>query len=164
MEGFDDLIFLCTPVLMIKDVLLTNTASWDRNNAQGLLRFCLHQPQRDLNMLELNSLVHPAGLAGLLGPFPSSWKGNSFGYRARKSQTLPSALRRAPGGIWDQSPRAVQCCFPSSQWGGWYPFPNRLMLNWKALPEGIERSKGDFTAPFCSAQRLQIFRCAHSLS
>jgi len=77
MEGFDDLIFLCMPVLKIKDVLLTNTASWDWNNAQGLLRFCLHQPQRNLNTLELNSLVHPAAMAGLPGPFLSSWKGNS---------------------------------------------------------------------------------------
>lgn len=76
MEGFDDLIFLCMPVLMNKDVLLTNTASWDRNNARGLLRFCLHQLQRDLNMLELNRLAHPAGMSGLLGPFPSSWRVN----------------------------------------------------------------------------------------
>lgn len=77
MEGFDGLIFLCMPVLMNKDLLLTNTASWDWNNAWGLLHLCLHQPQRDLNMLELNSLVHLTGMSGLLGPSLILWRVNS---------------------------------------------------------------------------------------
>lgn len=119
MEGFDDLIFLCMLVLTIKDVLLTNTVSWDWNNAQGLFWFCLHQPQRDLDMLELNSSVHPAGMRRFLGPFPR----REFTRSSRGRQTLPSAPRGAQGGTWDKSPQLCRAVSPAAHGDDGAGFP-----------------------------------------
>lgn len=108
MEGFDDLIFSCMLVLTIKDVLLTNTAPGDWNNAQGLFWFCLHQPQRDLDTLERNSSVHPAGMRRFLGPFPR----REFTRSSRGRQTAPPAPRGAQGGTRQVTP-TPQGCVPS---------------------------------------------------
>lgn len=114
MEGFDGLIFLCMPVLMNKDLLLTNTASWDWNNAWGLLHLCLHQPQRDLNMLELNSLVHLTGMSGLLRPSLILWRVNSRVVTGHaKAKLFPQPRERLRVGSGTSHPNSCGAVSPA---------------------------------------------------